>query len=394
MKFKFTLLFCWLLIQVTAQPKAIDDTTYKEGLQANRQGEYELAVQHFSTFLSQHPSHSLSYYYRGHSYMILKKYAEALADFEQLCLLDSKDEENFYAAGRAAFALGNMEKAVQYFSKTISIEPFHAFALNDRGMSYCHLKAYDKAVSDFKKAVVADSSFAMAYNNIGAARYFNQDIAKPSDYDLREAKKYFSKAIELDNTLFIAYFNRAAMNYFLEDFSTALYDLNKAAALNPTEALTYFYKGMIYRKQDNNTAAIAAFEQSLEMNDQLKFAYEEIANTYKKQENYSAALTYYDKAQTLDKSQKGKMYSGLINYRKAVVYALQGNESAMFHALSEAKKLKVFSDKKVYQDFLNEAAFRQFRLEKKFIKLSKSIKRIKKYNKFTDTELNWFRMSM
>ena len=234
----------------------------------------------------------------------------------------------------------------------------------------------------------------MAYNNIGAARYFNQDIEVPSSYDMREAKKWFSKAIEADNTLFVSYFNRAAMNYFLKDFPASLADLQKASALNPSEPLSYFYKGMVYRKQKKYGAAIVAFEQAIEMNENLKFAYEEIGNTYKEQEKYDSALEFYEKAQDLDRELGGEIYSGLMYYRKAVIYALQEDEVSMYAALKNAKNSRVFRDKKVYQDFLREKAFRKFRLAKDFKKFAKSIQRTKKYNKFTNSELSWFRMSM
>ncbi len=388
--------FCsfYLCFDAFAQPEPVDYEDYRNGLIAKRQGEYEQAIKYFSDFLEEHPEHPRAYYYRGSAYSNIGEYKKALADFEKLCALDPKDEEAFYAAGRAAYASNNLVKAEQYYTKTLILAPSHTYALNDRGMTYCYLKDFGKAVNDFKKAVMLDSTFAMAYNNIGAARYFNQDVEVPSRYDVEDAKKWFTKAIEADNTLFIAYFNRAAMNYFLEEYEQSLFDLQKAASLNPSEALVHFYKGMVYRKQKNYGAAISAFEQSIEMDATLKYAFEEIGNTYKDQKQYDSALEYYEKANHLDKQSGGEIYGGLMSYRKAVIYALQENENKMYEALATAEKAKVFKDQKIYQDFLSERAFQKFRLEKDFQKFAKAIQSIKKYNKFVNSELNWFRMSM
>jgi hypothetical protein len=88
------------------------------------------------------------------------------------------------------------------------------------------------------------------------------------------------------------------------------------------------------------------------------------------------------------------MYGGLMDYKMSVIYALQKNESAMFLALKNAKNAKVFNDKKVYEAFLQEKAFREYRSQKDFKKFAKSIRGSNKYNKFADAELSWFRMSM
>jgi tetratricopeptide (TPR) repeat protein len=375
-----------------AQPEVVDYTDYKSGLLAKRQGEYEKAIQDFTTFLTDYPDYPRAYYYRGRTYGKLENYKAALADFEKLIELDSKDAEAYYAAGRMSYALGNLENAVDFYSKTIALEPFHAYAYNDRGMTNCYLENFGQAVSDFKRAVTIDSTFAMAYNNIGAAQYFNQDIELPSTYDMREARKWFTKAVNADNTLFIGYFNRAAMNYFLGDLKAAQFDIQKATALSPSEPMVHFYKGMVLRKQKNYGAAKSAYEQALELNPNLKFALEEIGNTYVDNEDYENALTYYERAKQLENNPKS-MYSGFMDYRMSVAYAKQENEAAMLAALKTAKKADLFKDKKVYQEFLQEKAFKKFRNQKDFKKFAKSIQKIKKYNKFIGSELNWFRMS-
>ena len=65
----------------------------------------------------------------------------------------------------------------------------------------------------------------------------------------------------------------------------------------------------------------------------------------------------------------------------------------MYTQLATAKRLSAFSDKKVYQRFLKEPAFKKYRKEKKFRNFTKAVTKIKKEYKFLHSELRWYRMN-
>lgn len=101
--------------------------------------------------------------------------------------------------------------------------PIDAFAYYNRGLAYADKGDYDKAISDYTKAVELDPKLAGAYNGRGNAFYdkgaFDNTIA---DYN---------SAIQLTPKWAVLYYNRGNAYLKLGDFTNAESDLNKAKEL-------------------------------------------------------------------------------------------------------------------------------------------------------------------
>jgi len=303
--------------------------------------------------------------------------------------LDKKNDKAFFYIGKIYYDQNQYEEAIPYFNKTVNLNAKHASALNDRGMAYYQLGRYDEAIKSFQSAIAVNPNFAMAYNNVGSAIFFNQNVANPTKKDLIDAKTAFTKAIMFDPTLFVAYYNRASMFYYLKNYDAALADIDNALAIQENNAMCHFYSGVIKGKQENYAGGIESLETALELSPRLSYAYEEIGNIHKEEKQYIQALQMYDKAALL--TQNG-VYEGLMEYRKAIIYALQEDETNMYAALKKAHKKKLFRDKKVYQAFTREKAFKAYRTKKQFKKIRKKALKGKKTNKFENSELSWFRL--
>lgn len=386
----YQLLFFCLPFGIAAQ--SVDYEWYDKGLSQKKIGAYQKAQQSFDQFIKQYPHQKpRAYFHRGYTFYFLKNYQAAIDDFKELYRLDPNNVNGPYALGRTFHQLKKYRDAIHYFSLAIKVDPSYAAAYNDRGMVRCLQQNYDPALEDFYKATSIDTSFAMAYNNTGTARYFNQDIAKPNRKDLQIAHEWFTKAIERDRTLALAYRNRATMNIFLKRPEAALIDLNQARRIEPENGMVHFYFGVVYADQNKNEKAIISFTKALEFNPQLSFAFEEMGNLYKNQKQGSKAIEQYKLAQTA-RPNTGKLYQGLMAYRMALVYAEMGNKDQVFQALKKGRKAKVFSDMRVYQDFLKAKEFKKFRHKRAFKRFTRSVRKGKKDNKFLHPELAWFRM--
>ena len=95
---------------------------------------------------------------------------------------------------------GKYDKAISDFDRAIEIQPKYAKAYFIRGLTYSKKGQYEKAISDFNKAIEINPKNSMAYNNRGMA-YLRQ-----AQYD--RAILDLSKAIELNPRHHIAYYNR------------------------------------------------------------------------------------------------------------------------------------------------------------------------------------------
>ncbi len=75
--------------------------------------------------------------------------------------------DSWYEQGLAHREADRFKKAVEAYSKAISLNPEYADAYYNRGNVYADLKQYDRAIADFGKAISIDPEFAAAYINRG-----------------------------------------------------------------------------------------------------------------------------------------------------------------------------------------------------------------------------------
>ena len=386
------ILFLLTFFSFQSKGQIIDYSSYNKGIELKTQGDYSNAILSFGKFIQQYPSeYPTAYFQRGKTHLLLNQFDQAILDLEQVIQLNGVHKDAPYALGKVFFKQQKYEEALKYLTISIQLNPTHALSYNDRGLVKCQLREFDGALNDFHQATQIDPTFAMAHNNAGAARYFKQDIAKPTSKDLREAKAWFTKAIQKDPSLALAYRNRGAMHILTKENEKALLDLEKAHQLNPHDAMIVFYLGVVYAGQNKIQKAFDSFRQALAMNPQLTFAHEEMGNLYKETHQYDLAIYQYQKAKTVRPS-SGILYKGLLDYRIALVFAEQRNAPKMYEFLKMAKEKGAFKDQQLYRDFQKAKEFKPFRLERTFQRFQKSLLKIKKDNKFLNPDLGWFRM--
>ncbi len=388
---KITLvLYFWVMTFIPIFGQSIDSTQFYKGLLHKKQGNYEQSIQAFSSFIHDYPHEFPKVYLeRGYTFIFLKRYEEALQDFTLLKQLEPNNHLAPFALGRMHSELGHYETAIPFLDQALSIQPFDAQCLNYRGVAKCKIKDFDSAIKDFIKATEIDSSFAMAFNNAGAARYYNQDIDNPIKKDIENAVSFFSKAIDNDPTLSLAFRNRGAMYLFLGFLDQALNDLTKAGNLEPQEALIPFYKAVVLREKTLYKESHENLDKALELNPRFYFAYEEKGDLFIRQKRWKDAIQEFSKAKELSQNSS---YQGLMHYKMALVHAHQKNKALMYSNLKTAKKLGAFKDITLYNRFHKKKAFHPYRKEKKFKKFVKGIRKIEKEHKFIQSELIWFRM--
>jgi len=92
------------------------------------------------------------------------------------------------------------EKAIDYLSNAIELNPNHAETYNKRGIAYYNLGRYQRTIEDNSEAIRLDPDFTVAYNNRGSA------YAKLGQY--QKAIEDYNEAIRLEPRYAKAYQNR------------------------------------------------------------------------------------------------------------------------------------------------------------------------------------------
>ena len=125
--------------------------------------------------------------------------------------------------GYKRYQEGNLMKAVEAFSKVITLNPKEARAYLDRGIVYSNMGMYGKAIKDYTAVIALNPEYAEAYNNRGWA--------------------YLKKAL----------------------FDHTIKDCSEALRLNPAMATAYYTRGMAYKAQGLLDMARKDFQKSCEL---------------------------------------------------------------------------------------------------------------------------------
>jgi tetratricopeptide (TPR) repeat protein len=100
-----------------------------------------------------------------------------------------KEYEKLYKQGVAANKKGELDEAIRFYSKAISLKSDSAALFFVRGRAYKQKEQYDNAISDLTKAISLKPDYAEAYNHRGVTH-----IGKGEN---QKAMSDFKKACEL-----------------------------------------------------------------------------------------------------------------------------------------------------------------------------------------------------
>ena len=140
----------------------------KRGEQYFVRNQPDKAVNILEQAMLENPGNYKVYLYLGISYEQLTRYQKAIDTYRKGITQISDHKDLLYAnIGNNYIRLGKSKKAVESFTKALSIHSTNAPALRNRAGEYLRLKEYDKALADYK-----------LYLTLEPNAYQKDDIAK------------------------------------------------------------------------------------------------------------------------------------------------------------------------------------------------------------------------
>lgn len=139
-------------------------------------------------------------------------------------------------------------KAIDYYTRCITLNPKYKQAYYNRGLACTKLKQYKRAINDFRKTIEIDKNYTKAY-------YFMGDCYSNTD-ELDTAIEFYSKAIEIDPVYASAYYDRALAYFDLKKYDLAIADQTKVIEIDPEYVEAYFYRALSYLDKGEYEPAI------------------------------------------------------------------------------------------------------------------------------------------
>ena len=261
--------------------------------------------------------------------------ASMYPDFDGFARLHAHDKpyiesnaRSYLRRGNEAQKNGNSDDAISYYTEVIRLAPAHpgivAEAHNNRGIAYDGEGEVDRAIEDYSKSIELKSDFDHVY--------FNRGNAYHTKHDYDRAIADFTKAVELNPDFAEAYTNRGNAYHSEEDYDHAVRDHNKAIDLNPNYAEAYFNRGRAYKEKNDCDHAIADFTKATDLNPNFAGAYNHRGVVYRDRDDYDFAIVDFTKAIDLNPDflaeayynrglayhKKGDYDSALVDYTRAI----------------------------------------------------------------------------
>ncbi len=205
------------------------------------------------------------YFYWGFKFQQQGQFEKAMEYYGKSIALDPRALVAYDNRGTAKNAIGDPEGAIADFDKAIELNPKSANTYYNRGNAKLAFGDHRGAISDYDKAIEVDPLFAAAYVNRASAKSrFGDQEAAIEDCD---------KALEIDPQSELAFDLRGGAKHALGDHHGALADCDKAVAINPQSPAIYYNRGNVKRTMGDYQSAISDYDKSLEIEPRSVAAY-------------------------------------------------------------------------------------------------------------------------
>jgi tetratricopeptide (TPR) repeat protein len=280
-----------------------------------------------------------NYYRLGTEYYLKDEYNKAIEYLTEAIKLEPDNAKYYNERGKNYNRLKDYEKSIADRSKAIELEPDNALYYNNRGINYNWLNDFERAVADKSKAIELKPDNAEYYNSRGISYSWLRDYEKAiADY---------SNAIELkpDNAKY--YLDLARVLCRINDFDSALANLNTAMSLDRGLPKCYNVRGFIGLKKaikdktECTSDVLNDLSKAIELNKDDSFAsqfYTDRAEYYLYSNEPDKAYNDLQKAFTYNK-ESGRAYFFMARY-----YKIKGNDQEYKRCMTKSKECKYIPD--------------------------------------------------
>lgn len=245
---------------------------------------------------------------------IKREFAAALLEESSKIFAELLDNKNPTMVGTT------YQKNIRYLQKAAQIlgkSHFFYPNLSARAFYYKGLMAEttnpNEALSNYRQALTADSSFAPAYNDLGRLLYLKKSYP--------EAQGIFEKGLQFAPNWSFLHLNYGMVLVAQNRLAEAEAAYKKAIEIKPDDATAFKNYGNLLAGQNKGTEAEAAYIKSIELNPKDPETYNNYGMLLNGQKRYSEAETAYKKAIELQPD------NALVYSNYGIVLAIQNRQA-------------------------------------------------------------------
>ena len=195
-----------------------------------------------------------------------------------------QDLINLYRSGKLATVEKRVIELIKKNPKNFVLYNLYGAVLSDK-------KNFDKAVTNYKKSIEINSTYAEGYNNLGSALYKLEKF--------NEAIDSCQRAIEIKPDFIEAYNNLGLVFEELGKFNEAIDSYQRAIKINPEYAEAYNNLGNVYNINEKVDEAILNYKKAIKIDNNFAEAYSNLEHLLKEIGNVDESQNYEHKLLSL-----------------------------------------------------------------------------------------------
>ena len=332
------------------------DELYKTAQASLDAGKVSKAEEEFNAALQADPTFAPAYLGLAHVSMRkgdLKKAGESLkeaieADPENKAFREEFETMNelntLMSKGIRSMKNGDADNAFESFRVAFEKFPNYPESVFNMGLTHFRKKEFTEAVDYFSKTLEVNPEHKTAYAAIKnvAKNYFNQGNQSYKRGDLEGALSSYEEVLKVDNTFYQAYYQIGVIQSKMGDKELAVSSYEEALNVNPQFYKGYFALGLAKNGMNDTNGAISALQSAVDINPGYDKAYGAMGDIYINAKNYDKAKQVLNIAITVNPNySKGHANLGIIYVEEkdweAAVTSLQ-----MAVALNEQDAMSYF----------------------------------------------------
>ncbi|BBM82210.1 serine/threonine-protein kinase [Candidatus Uabimicrobium amorphum] len=298
-----------------------------KGFIAQMSGNLQQSLEYYNEQVANATSDPIVYYNRGRIFEELKKYKQAMADYDTALQLSPKYVDVYHAKATIYDIWQKYESALREYRKIMVINPDYMPAYFNSASTYEKLGNISQAFVNYNKALQLAPDHSQIYYQRGNL------YSKCKNYKL--ALVDYSNAVRTGPDNAIYYYNRGSIYEILQDDKHAVLDYNKALQLNPNYVNAYFNRGNIHRKHKNHLQALRDYNKVVQYAPQDFEAYCNRGTIYFALQKYREAINDFHKSLAIS-PKYWQAHHNLYSCYKAV----NENAKAQYH-LQKSRLLRV-----------------------------------------------------
>jgi tetratricopeptide (TPR) repeat protein len=261
-------------------------------LRANTKGQlrkFSEALEDYDEAIRLKSDFADAYYFRANTNSQLRKFPEALQDYDKA--IDLKTQylaKAYYFKANAKGQLGKFLESLEDYDEAIRLEPGFADAYYSRATAKGQLGRFSESLEDYDKTIKLKPDFADAY-------YYRANTESQLG-KFPEALEDYDEAISLKPDYTDAYYFRANIKGRLGKFPEALEDYDEAIRLKPGYTKAYCFRANTKSQLGKFSEALQDHDEAIRLKPDFADAYFFRANTKGQMKQFPEALQDYDKA--------------------------------------------------------------------------------------------------